>query len=208
VTPRWQEADAAVEALVAALLAEAARTAGRGGRVRPRGRKRSRRPKSTRHHIAEVIRAYRLAPGRRVDRNVVAALFLGHRNLVSDPVLVVAVARACAVIAGRKLSAKKAARLRSASLRVAELIARADADTLRLPAPRKPQAAAVAPEANAAVAEVAGPARADARRRRRRLQQRHEIRRRRRQARRTRRRLALLLLAVLMCGLFALIVLR
>lgn len=137
LTPRWQEADEAVESLVAALVAAAARTADHSGRKRPRGRARSQaRPKSTRRHIAEVIRAHKLAPGLRVDRNMVAALMIGHRNLVSNPVLVVAVARACAIIAGQKLSAKKAAQMGAASKRVAKLIARAEADTYRLPAPR------------------------------------------------------------------------
>jgi hypothetical protein len=129
VSPRWQDADEAVQSLVACLAA-AAQTTERSARKRPRGRSGSkRRPKSTRRHIAEVIRAHRLAPGLRVDRNMVAALFLGHRDLVTNPVLVVAVAQACSIIAGRKLSAKKAARMRAASLRIAELIARADADT-------------------------------------------------------------------------------
>jgi hypothetical protein len=129
VSPRWQDADEAVQSLVASLAA-AAQTTERGARKRPRGRSGSkRRPKSTRRHIAEVIRAHRLAPGLRVDRNMVAALFLGHRDLVSNPVLVVAVAQACGIIAGRKLSAKKIARMRAASIRVAELIAKADADT-------------------------------------------------------------------------------
>lgn len=132
VTPRWQDADEAVQSLVATLTAAAAQTADRSARKRPRGRT---RPKSTRRHIAEVIRGHRLAPGLRVDRNMVAALFLGHRDLVTNPVLVVAVAQACSIIAGRKLSAKKAARMRAASLRVAELIAYAEADTHPVPEP-------------------------------------------------------------------------
>ncbi len=134
LTPRWQDADEAVASLVAALVAAAARTADHSGRKRPRGRER--RPKSTRRHIAEVIRAHKLAPGLRVDRNMVAALLIGHRNLVSNPVLVVAVAQACAIIAGRKLGAKKAAQLRAASRRVAKLIARAEADMDRMPSQR------------------------------------------------------------------------
>jgi hypothetical protein len=137
MTPRWQEADEAVESLVATLVEAAARTVDRGFRKRPRGRSRSqRRPQSTRRRIAEVVRAHKLAPGVRVDRNVVAALLIGHRDLVSNPVLVVAVAQACGIIAGRKLSPKKAARMRAASLRVAKLIARAEADTLLLPKQR------------------------------------------------------------------------
>jgi hypothetical protein len=137
MTPRWHEADEAVESLVATLVAEAARTADRSVRKRPRGRTRSkRRPKSTLRHIAEVVRAHRLAPGLRVDRNMVAALFMGHRDLVTNPVLVVGVAQACGIIAGRKVTAKKVARLRAASNRVAKLIARAEADTRLVPAPR------------------------------------------------------------------------
>lgn len=158
VTPRWQDADDAVQSLVATLAA-AAQTTQRSVRKRPRGRAHSkRRPKSTRRHIAEVIRVHRLAPGLRVDRNMVAALFFGHRDLVSNPVLVVAVAQACGIIAGRKLSAKKAAQMRAASIHVAELIASADADTHAAPAPtpamveRTPRRSAeVAPPASAGV---------------------------------------------------------
>ncbi|GAB3824161.1 hypothetical protein [Dactylosporangium cerinum] len=171
---RWQEADRAVESLVAALVAAAARTADHSGRSRPRGRARpERRPKSTRRHIAEVVRAHQLAPGLRVDRNMVAALLIGHRDLVSNPVLVVAVAQACSIIEGRKLSAKKAARMRAASLRVAKLIARAEAATPPVPAQRPDPAPlesmsvdSVRDEPAQAVPAKVEPARADAERRR------------------------------------------
>ena len=126
MAPSWQDADDAVASLVADLVAAAAETADRSGRKRPRGRPRT---KNTRRQIAKVIRVHRLAPGLRVDRNMIAALLIGHRDLVTNPVLVVAVAQACGIITGRKLSAKKAAQLRAASLRVAELIAGAEADT-------------------------------------------------------------------------------
>ncbi len=152
MTPRWQDADEAVESLTATLAAAAAQTADRSARKRPRGRTRvKRRPKSTRRHIADVIRGHRLAPGLRVDRDMVAALFVGHRDLVTNPVLVVAVAQACSIIAGRKLSPKKAARMRRASIRVSELIARAEADTRSVPAPR----AETGPPPAPAVFEVA-----------------------------------------------------
>lgn len=146
LTPRWQDADEAVESLVATLAVAAAKTTQHSARKRPRGRAGTkRRPKSTRRHIAEVIRSHRLAPGLRVDRNTIAALLIGHRDLVTNPVLVVAVAQACSIIAGRKLSAKKAARMRSASIRVAELIASAEADTNAVPAPRVEVGAPPAP---------------------------------------------------------------
>jgi hypothetical protein len=136
-TAQWQEADDRAEALVAALASEAAATADRSARKRPRGRAHSKRSqKSTRHEIAEVIRDHRLAPGLQVDRNMVAALFFGHRDHVTNPVLVVAVARACSIITGRKLSAKKAERLRAASIHVKELIARAEAIPAPVPAPQ------------------------------------------------------------------------
>ncbi|MFF5225876.1 hypothetical protein [Dactylosporangium sp. NPDC000521] len=154
LTPRWQEADEAVHSLVAVLVAEAARTADRSARKRPRGR---RRWKSTRRHIAEVVRAHKLAPGLRVDRNMVAALMLGHRDLISNPVLVVAVAQACGIIAGRKLAPKRAARLRAASVRVGKLIARANAETIRVPAPRPAPAPEVAPVPEAASISEAAP---------------------------------------------------
>ncbi|WP_433604861.1 hypothetical protein ACQP2P_25775 [Dactylosporangium sp. CA-139114] len=125
-TRRWQEADDAVESLVAALSAMVARAEHRGSRKRPRGRDLpKRRTKSARRYLAEVIRSHRLAPGLRVDRNMIAALFTGHRELVGNPVLVVAVAQACGIISGRKLTGKEAARLRAASERVARLIRRA-----------------------------------------------------------------------------------
>ncbi|WP_327001696.1 hypothetical protein OHA72_42215 [Dactylosporangium sp. NBC_01737] len=203
MTPRWQEADEAVESLVATLVAAAARTADHGGRKGPRGRARSeRRPQSTRRHIADVVRAHKLAPGVRVDRNVIAALFIGHRDHVSNPVLVVAVAQACSILAGRKLSAKKAARMRAASQRVAELIALADADTLlAVPAPRspvEPAAASVEPAASSvepaasSVEPAASPSvepAVVADRRRSRARRRHQARQ-RLQARRRRRRRA------------------
>src|SRR5690348_2922129 len=56
-----------------ATLTAAAQTTHRGARKRPRGRPYR---KNTRRHIAEVIRAHRLAPGLRVDRNMVAALLI------------------------------------------------------------------------------------------------------------------------------------
>jgi hypothetical protein len=137
VTPRWQEADEAVESLVAALVAAATKSADHSGHKGPRDRRRlKRQPTNTRRQIAEVIRRHRLAPGLRVDRNMIAALLIGHRDLVTNPVLVVAVAQACDIIAGRKPSAKKSARLRAASVRVGKLIARAQADTGPVPAPR------------------------------------------------------------------------
>lgn len=146
MSPRWQEADEAVQSLVDTLVAAAVRTADRSNRKRPHGRSTSKgRPKNARRQIAEVIRRQRLVPGLRVDRYVVGALLIGHRDLVTNPDLVVAVAQACSIIEGRKLSAKKATRMRAASLHVAELIARADADTPQLPAPRAETAPVAAP---------------------------------------------------------------
>ncbi|MFG2044226.1 hypothetical protein [Dactylosporangium sp. NPDC048998] len=128
VTPWWQAVDEAVESLVAALTAAAARAGDRDGRKRPRGAPRpKRRAKSTRRQLAEVMRSHRLAPGVTADRTTIAALFAGHRGLVTDPVLVVAVAQAAAIIAGRKLTTREVTRLRSASTRIAKLIARAEA---------------------------------------------------------------------------------
>ncbi|WP_433222581.1 hypothetical protein ACQP00_23860 [Dactylosporangium sp. CS-047395] len=127
VTRRWQEADDAVESLVATLAGAVAR-AERGQSRKSRTRTRPKREtKSTRRYLAEVIRSHRLAPGLTVDRNMIAALFTGHRELVANPTLVVAVAQACGIIAGRKLTGKETAKLRAASERVARLIARAQA---------------------------------------------------------------------------------
>jgi hypothetical protein len=136
LTPRWQEADEAVESLVSTLVAAAVPTSDRNGRKRPHGRTHTKRPKSTFRQIADVIRDHRLAPGLHVSRDMVAALLIGHRDLVTNPVLVVAVAQACSIISGRKLSAKKAARMRVASIRVAQLIAHAEADPHPIPEPR------------------------------------------------------------------------
>ncbi|GIJ44035.1 hypothetical protein Val02_09210 [Virgisporangium aliadipatigenens] len=155
LTPRWQEADEAVESLVATLVALATAPPTRAARKRPGGRPRAKsRPKSTRHHIAEVIRRYRLAPGLRVDRNMVAALLIGHRDLVTNPVLVAAVARACGIITGRELSPKKVARMAAESARVAALLARAEGEPTPgaeavVPAPRRPIGVAVRPSVRA-----------------------------------------------------------
>jgi hypothetical protein len=138
-TPWWQAVDASVQQLVAALTSAAARAARRADRRR--GGRRRTGPKGhaqgVRRQLADVIRARRLAPGVAVDHKTVSALFTGHRGLVTNPALVVAVARACAVIAERKLTTKEADRLRAASLRISRLIAEAEnADRVAaLPAP-------------------------------------------------------------------------
>ncbi|MGI5241900.1 hypothetical protein [Dactylosporangium sp. CA-139066] len=128
VTPWWQAVDESVEKLVAALTSAAARAARRA--ERRRGRRRRTGPKGhsqgIRRQLADVVRARRLAPGEAVDHKTVSALFAGHRGLVTNPALVVAVARACAIIADRKLTAKEADRLRAASVHIARLIAAAE----------------------------------------------------------------------------------
>ncbi|MFI5908117.1 hypothetical protein [Dactylosporangium sp. NPDC051541] len=153
VTRRWQEADDAVESLIAALTAAVVRAEERS-RKRPRGRRPKRQSKSTRRYLAEVIRSRRLAPGLTVDRNMIAALFTGHRELIGNPVLVAAVAEACGIIAGRKLSAKELERFRDASRRTARLIARAQAAG---PAAETPKPDPVPPPATV-VARAAIPA--------------------------------------------------
>ncbi|GAA4259315.1 hypothetical protein GCM10022255_083430 [Dactylosporangium darangshiense] len=167
MTPWWQAVDEAVESLVAALTAAAARAARRS--ERRTGRKRGRtgpknRTQGIRRHLADVIRARRLAPGLAVDHKTVSALFAGHRGLVTDQALVVAVARACALVAGRKLTSKEADRLRTASARIAKLIARAEAaDRAAAPppavaAPTPPAVAAPTPAVVPAPAPPAVPA--------------------------------------------------
>ncbi|MEV8512183.1 hypothetical protein [Dactylosporangium sp. NPDC051484] len=154
VTPWWQAVDEAVESLVAVLTAAAARA----GRERPRGGPRTEgRAKSTRRQLAEVVRSHRLAPGVTADRTTIAALFAGHRGLVTDPVLVVAVAQACAIVAGRKLTARETARLRSASARIAKLIARAEAAD-RAAVPSVPAGLTALPSAPSAPSTPAAPA--------------------------------------------------
>lgn len=219
VAPRWQEADEAVQSLVDTLVAAATQTADHSGRKRPRGRARpERQPKGTRRHIAEVVRAHRLAPGLHVDRNTIAALLIGHRDLVTNPVLVVAVVQACGIITGRKLTAKKAARLHAASLHVAELIARAEADMSPVPSPRSatppppqpaPVEAALAPAVAEPSARLAAPDAASEpvpERRRKRARKQDRVRRRR--AHRRRRWLlasaALLVLLVVVVALLTL----
>ncbi|MER7003939.1 hypothetical protein ABT297_12955 [Dactylosporangium sp. NPDC000555] len=156
MTPWWQAVDEAVESLVAVLTAAAARAGRRRlrGGPPPKGR-----AKSTRGQLAEVVRTHRLAPGVTVDRTTMAALFAGHRGLVTDPVLVVAVAQACAIVAGRKLTAREAARLRSASARIAELIALAEAaDRAAVPSVPAGPAAAASPTTPAVPSAPSTPA--------------------------------------------------
>jgi hypothetical protein len=75
-------------------------------------------------------------------------------DLVTNPVLVVAVAQACSIIADRRLSAKKAARMRAASIRVAELIVRAEADMHPVPTPPAPALIEAVPPPSAPVVVV------------------------------------------------------
>jgi hypothetical protein len=147
VTPWWQAVDESVQTLVAALTSAAARAARRADRKR--GHRRRTGPKGhaqgIRRQLADVIRARRLAPGVAVDHKTVSALFTGHRGLVTDPALVVAVARACAVIAERKLTTKEADRLRTASLCIRRLIAEAENADRVAALPPPPTAAAPPP---------------------------------------------------------------
>jgi hypothetical protein len=69
-----------------------------------------------------VIRSHRLAPGLSIDKDDVAAVLAGDPRRISDPALVVAVARAGHLIAGRPFSDVDADRLVVAGAHVSALL--------------------------------------------------------------------------------------
>jgi hypothetical protein len=118
------------------MLDNVAGRAGRDGQyVPPPGvpaPRRRRRPASLRH-IAEVIRTHRLAPGVAVDKDDVARVLAGDPRAVADPLLVVAVVRACHQISGHEFDLQDAARFAAAAARITALSEAARAADERAP---------------------------------------------------------------------------
>ncbi|MDR7277182.1 hypothetical protein [Catenuloplanes atrovinosus] len=87
--PRWQAMDAP------AARAASPATGGRSCCPPPNSPPpRRRRRAGSLRHLAEVIRTHRMAPGMAVDKDVVAGVLAGDLRYLTDPVPVVAVARA------------------------------------------------------------------------------------------------------------------
>ncbi|GAB7045682.1 hypothetical protein [Catenuloplanes indicus] len=111
--PWWKQVDDAAALIASAVNAAAARAGRDGTYSPPRGSPppRRRRRAASLRHLAEVIRTYRMAPGRAVDKDDVAGVLAGDLRHLTDPVTVVAVARASHRIAGVPFGADDARRL-------------------------------------------------------------------------------------------------
>lgn len=131
VEPWWRQAHEAAGRLASIIDAAVSRASRDGVYEPPPGApapRRRRRPGSLRH-LAEVIRTHRLAPGLAVDKDIVARVLDGDLRYVTDPVAVVAIARASCVIAGTPFDEDDARRLTVACAYVATLVEHArDAD--------------------------------------------------------------------------------
>jgi len=124
LSPWWKQVHEAARLLASRLNASVAQAArdgvytARPGAPAPRRR---RQPASLRH-LAEVIRTNRLAPGATVDKDDVAAVLAGDPRAITDPLLVLAVARAAHLIAGVPLDDAEAGRLTVAAAHVSALV--------------------------------------------------------------------------------------
>ncbi|MFI1990573.1 hypothetical protein [Actinoplanes sp. NPDC020271] len=124
LTPWWTEVQDAAQLLASQLNAVVAHAAQVGTYTPPPGSpppRRRRQPASLRH-LAEVIRTHRLAPGLSVDKDDIAAVLSGDPRRITEPVLVVAVARAAHLIAGAPFDQLDADRLVVAGTHVAALV--------------------------------------------------------------------------------------
>ncbi|WP_067498742.1 hypothetical protein [Actinoplanes sp. TFC3] len=135
VEPWWAQVHEAAQLLTSNLGAAVTR-AGRDGVYHPPpGRpvpKRRRRPASLRH-LAEVIGTHRLAPGLSMDKDVVGAVLAGDLRYLTNPIAVVAVARAAQLIAGDPPDTAAERQLSVASERVAALVKSAEEADQRAP---------------------------------------------------------------------------
>jgi hypothetical protein len=124
LSPWWTGVQDAARLLASQLNAAVTRAAETGEYTPPPGSpppRRRRRPASLRH-LAEVIRTHRLAPGMSVDKDDIAAVLGGELRAVTNPVLVVAVARATHLVAGEPFGDRDADRLVVACAHVRALI--------------------------------------------------------------------------------------
>jgi len=111
--PWWQQVDEAAQLITSAVNAAAARAGRDGVYAPPPGSPspRRRRRAASLRHLAEVIRAHRMAPGVAVDKDIVARVLGGDLRHLSDPVAVLAVTRASHHIAGVPFGEEDARRL-------------------------------------------------------------------------------------------------
>jgi hypothetical protein len=126
--PWWRDTHTAAHLLASVLQAEATRARQEGRYQAPPGSRpsrRSRQPGSLRH-FAEVIQTLRLAPGISVDKDIVAAVFAADLRYITDPVVVVAVAKAARLIADQTLSIEEEQRLRVGCARIAAMVEEAE----------------------------------------------------------------------------------
>ncbi|WP_433788630.1 hypothetical protein [Actinoplanes sp. CA-252034] len=134
--PWWQRVDEAAQLLVSTVNAAAAKAGKDGVYTPPPGRpdpRRRRRPASLRH-LAEVIRTHRMAPSLAVDKDIVGGVLAGELRYLTDPVAVVAVARAAHHITGSTFGDEDARRLTVAVEHLNILIAQAREADVRAPA--------------------------------------------------------------------------
>jgi hypothetical protein len=113
VAPWWKQVDDAAQLIVSTVNAAVARAGRDGVYAPPPGAPppRRRRHAASLRHLAEVIRARRMAPGTAVDKDVVGRVLAGDLRHLSDPLAVVAVARASHHIAGVPFGQADAQRL-------------------------------------------------------------------------------------------------
>ncbi|WP_306214811.1 PI-PLC domain-containing protein [Actinoplanes sp. RD1] len=144
LSPWWKQVQEAAQLLASRLNASVAQAARDGVYTPPPGAPapRRRRQSASLRHLAEVIRADRLAPGMSVDKDDVAAVLAGELRAITDPVLVLAVARAAHQIARVPLDNAEADRLVVAATHVSALIDAARLADERapgfVPVPRRP----------------------------------------------------------------------
>ncbi|MEV6345645.1 hypothetical protein [Actinoplanes sp. NPDC051851] len=135
LSPWWREVGAATELLASTLNEAVFRAARNGSYAPPAGtpEPRRRRKAASLRHLAEVIRAHRLAPGISVDKDAVGAVLAGRLPQIADRRLVVAVARAAHLISGTPFGEADARRLAVACARVTAAVAAAREADRRAP---------------------------------------------------------------------------
>ncbi|MEV6350902.1 hypothetical protein [Actinoplanes sp. NPDC051851] len=133
--PWWQEVRRAAQRLASAVGAAASRAGRDGIYGAPPGSPppRRRRQAGSLRHLAEVIRAERLAPGLAIDKDIVARVLAGDLRYITDPTAVVAVVKAAHLIARTPFTDEDARRLTVASAHVAALVEAAERADLAAP---------------------------------------------------------------------------
>ena len=162
LAPWWKQVDEAAQLITSTVNAAVAKAGRDGVYVPPPGAPppRRRRLAASLRHLAEVIRAHRMAPGTAVDKDVVARVLAGELRHLTDPVAVVAVARASHHIAGVPFGADDAQRLTVAVAHLNTLLEAAHEADRRapdlLPVPRPASALATRVVTRRPTEEVTG----------------------------------------------------